>query len=257
MNVISLHPIDPAIVEEYVAVLNGRPPRPEWSAWFRDSLRQDLVRGRAGDEAAANRITHGLAHALSGSAPAYTFNPFGLSFWEAQVDRSIGMLMRPPARLFLDAGLDQAVARAMPIRLDFQLGMMGGAYIPARLVEQAAQMLDEHLERSARRLAEAEYDAVSSTGLMHEALSFARERGVGLFEAQDVVGPGGEALPGISVVLPDPRRWDRTLVSRIEEAITPPKQPGLLQRMFGRGKTPAASNGYHPDDSTGGDAGNE
>jgi hypothetical protein len=135
--------------------------------------------------------------------------------------------------------------------------MMGGAYIPARLVDQAAQMLDEHLERSARRLAEAEYDAVASTGLMYEALTFAREQGVGLFEAQDVVGPGGEALPGISVVMPDPRRWDRALVTRIEEAITPPKQPGLFQRMFGRGKPRSSSNGYHPDSSTGGDAGSE
>jgi hypothetical protein len=255
MHVISLHPIDPAIVEEYVAVLNGQPPRPEWNAWFRESLRQDLTRARKGDEAAANRMTHGLAFALSQGKPAFTFNPFGLSFWEAQVDRPIGMLMRPPSRLFLDAGLDQAAARTMPIRLDFQLGMMGGAYIPARLVDRAVQMLDEHLERSARRLAEAEYDAVASTGLMVEALTFAREQGVGLFEAQGVVGPGGEALPGISVVMPDRQRWDRTLVARIEEAITPPKQPGLFQRMLGRGKTPAASNGYHPDSGTGEDGG--
>jgi hypothetical protein len=137
MEVVSLHPLDLEVVRRYVAVLGGAPVEPAWNGWFSESLRADLARARGGDERAANRITHGLAFALGHSAPIFTGPAFGLSFWEAQVDRPIGMLMRPPSRLFMEAGLDRAVAREMPIRIDMLHGMMGGAWIPARLIEQA------------------------------------------------------------------------------------------------------------------------
>jgi len=234
MHVITLHPIDPETVDRYVAALGEGSP--------------DAVRARAGDERAAMRLTLGLATALGQSAPVFTGpDAFGLTFWEAQVDRPIGMLMRPPARLFIEAGLDAAVARAMPTRLDFQLGMMGGAYIPARLIDQAFRLLDDHMERSVRRLVAAEYDPMASFGLMYETVAWARERKLGLYEALDVVGPNGEGLPGATLVRPDRRRLDRAVAERIIACQTPPKKPGLFQRLLGRGAPAASANGHLPE----------
>jgi hypothetical protein len=247
MEIVSLHPIDAEAVQRFVAVLQGAPPDPAWVGWSPEALRDDVARAGAGDEMAANRITRGLAIALGQSGPFFTHRAFGLSFWEAQVDRPIGMLMRPPARLFMDAGLDTTVARTMPIRLDFQHGMMGGAYIPARLIDQAYQLLDDHMERSVKRLVAAEYDPVATLGIMWEAVSYARDRGMGLYEAMDVVGPDGQGLPGMTMYSPDRKRLDIDLVARIDEYRKPPKKPGLLQRMFGRGASNANANGHIPE----------
>ena len=245
MDIVSLHPVDLESVRQYVAALNGEPSDPNWSTWFNDRLRDDVSRSRGGDERAANRLTHGLACALGQRRPAFTYGAFGLSFWEAQVDRSLGMLMRPPSRLFAEAGLDMSSARTMPIRLDRQQGMMGGAFIPARLIDQARQLLEDHMERSVKRLVAAEYDPLASFGLMYEAVTFARDSGVGLYEAMDVVGPDGQGLPGMSILTPDRNRLDRGLADRILELQQPPKKPGLMQRMFGRNPGVSA-NGHIP-----------
>jgi len=245
MDIVSLHPVDLEAVRRYVAALNGDPPDPNWSGWFSERLRDDVTRSRDGDERAANRLTHGLAFALSQRAPLFTHGAFGLSFWEAQVDRSLGMLMRPPSRLFMEAGFETASARTMPIRLDRQQGMMGGAYIPARLINQAYQLLEDHMERSVKRLMAAEYDALASLGLMHEAVVFARDNGLGLYEAMDVAGPDGQAPPGVSMRTPDRERLDRELVERIVEYQKSPKKPGVIQRLFGRNPQTNA-NGHIP-----------
>lgn len=252
MHIVSLHPIDPGTVDRYVTALaapgsgriepfrNGASPSP---------LGGDTIRARAGDERAATRLTYGLARALGQAAPIFThYDAFGLSFWEAQIDRSMGMLMRPPARLFIEAGLDAAVARTMPTRLDFQMGMMGGAYIPARLMDKTFALIDDHMERSVKRLMDAEYDPMASLGLMYEAVAYARGQGVGLYEALDVTGPNGEGLPGATVYQPDRKRLDREVAERIAGHQKPPKKPGVWQRVMGRGGSPASVNGHVPDE---------
>lgn len=249
MELISLHPVNLEDVRLYVAALNGAAPDPDWNGWFSDRLREDVARSREGDERAANRLTHGLAFALSQRAPLYTHSAFGLSFWEAQVDRSLGMLMRPPSRLFMEAGFEKASARTMPIRLDRQQGMMGGAYIPARLIDQARQLLEDHMERSVKRLVAAEYDPLASLGLMHEAVTFARDNGLGLYEAMDVIGPDGQGLPGVTILSPDRLRLDQALVERIAEYQKLPKKPGLMQRLFGRNPE-TSSNGHIPNSNS-------
>jgi len=247
MDVISLHPLNLEIVSHYVAVLHGTPPEPADAGWFTERLRDDARLAGTGNEGAANRVTLGLARALSMSGPVFIQGVSGLSFWEAQVDRPIGMLMRPPSRLFADHGLDAAAGRAMPVRLDAQLGMMGGAWMPARLVGQAYEQLDDHLERSVKRLVAAEYDPLPVAGLLQEALAYALANGVGLYEAQNLCGPNGEGLPGATIVRPDPARLDPDLVTRIEASQQPPRKPGLLQRMFGRGGSGPSANGTHPE----------
>ncbi|MDQ3443814.1 MAG: hypothetical protein M3490_09430 [Chloroflexota bacterium] len=247
MHIVSLHPIDPETVHRYVASLQGEPPDPSLNGALNGNPIDDARRARAGDERAATHLTYGLARALAHTLPIFSHDAFGLSFWEAQVDRPLGMLMRPPARLFIEAGLDTAVARAMPTRLDFQMGMMGGAYIPARLMKQAHQMLDEHMERSVKRLMAAEYDPMASLGLMYEAVSYARDNGMGLYEALDVIGSEGQGLPGATVIRPDRKRLDRGVAERIADYQKPPKKPGLIQRMMGRGGSPASVNGHLPE----------
>ncbi len=248
MHIVSLHPIDIETVRRYVAALNGASSDVSLGEVFSAGLRDDTLRAGDGDERAAIRVTYGLARALSDVAPIFTCpDAFGLSFWEAQVDRPLGMLMRPPARLFIEAGLDTPAARAMPTRLDAQMGMMGGAYIPARLIDQAYQLLDEHMERSVQRLMAAEYDPMASLGLMYEAISYARDNSMGLYEAMDVTGPDGEGVRGATVIRPDRKRLDRSVAERIMAYQKPPKKPGLFQRMMGRGGATASVNGHVPD----------
>jgi hypothetical protein len=235
MELISLHPFDPAVARSYVNVLTGEEPVPSaWADWWRGIVPTALADARNGNEQAANQVTYGLAQALASSQPVFFQDGFGLTPWEARIDRGVGMLMRPPSRLFSDAGLDAAASRAMPIRLDLQHGMMGGAWIPARLIPELEQLLENRLERTARRLHDGEYDPYAMIGLMLEAVRYAREGELGLFEAMDIVGPGGEAAPGVRVIMADPKRIDPEIRQRIEIAIKPPKKPGLLSRVLGR-----------------------
>lgn len=238
MELVSLHPFDPEVATRYVRALgSGQPPGP-WRAWWDSAAPAALDGAREGSEDAANVISLGLARALAQEHPTFVQQGFGLTTWEARVDRGVGMLMRPPSRLFVEAGLDRQVVQAMPIRLDLQRGLMGGAYVPARLVGDLHELLEFRLDRMARRLHEAEYDPIAMLGLMFEAVDYARDRGLGLYEALDAVGP---PIPGMVLVEPDPKRMDRELRRRIEQAIKPAKGPGLLTRLLGRGGS--AANG--------------
>jgi hypothetical protein len=219
---------------------------PLWAPLMPESLGEDLGRARFGDEIASNRITLAFARIVALDHPTFFHDGFGLTTWEARVDRGIGMLMRPPSRLFVDAGLERRQVEAMPIRLDLQGGLMGGAWIPPRLIGNLRELLDARLDRLAKRLHEAEYDPYALLGLMDIAVAYAAERNLGLFEAIGVVGPSGEYPAGVEIVFADQKRMNPALLQRIELAITPPKKPGLFSRMLGRKQI--ASNGHVSDD---------
>lgn len=244
MEPISLHPFDPTIAAGFAAVLTGRDTAPAaWLPFLPDTLATDLEQAAAGSEAAANRISLAFAAIVAQEHPSYFHQGFGLTTWEARVDRGVGMLMRPPSRLFVDAGLDRRLVAAMPIRLDLQGGLMGGAWIPPRLVGAFADLIEARLDRMARRLHEAETDPFAHLGLMHAAVTYAAANDLGLMEAIGVVGPEGEHRPGMRVIVADRRVMDPEILRRIELAIMPPKKPGLMSRLFGRRNSP---NGMHP-----------
>ncbi len=246
MELCSLHPFAPVTVERYVAVVqDGADPPVAWSGGWLEDARRGLRRARAGDEVGANAVGYGLALALSIEHPSFAQSGFGLTAWEARIDRGVGMLLRPPSRLLTDAGLARETAHVLPIRLDLHRGMMGGAYIPARLVPDLQQLLETRTERFARRLREAEYDPVPTLGLLFEAVTYARERGLGLFEAMDVVMPDLSAgiVPGAGVFGPDSKRLDKDFRARLIAAAKPARKPGLLARLrVGSRESGARSN---------------
>lgn len=211
----SLHPLDVSRVAAFVAQLDGAAPR---------------------DEREANAMTLRLARFLAEQQPIFFHQGLSLTTIEARVDRGVGMLLRPPSRLFVDAGMDPTAARVFPIRIDPNGGMMGGAFMPARLAPNLRQLLDEHMKRVLRRLNEAEYDAVGTLGLLIEATDYAIAKGFGLFEAIDAIDPDnpGSWPAGARVVLADPKRLDRDLRKRLEIAAKPDKKSNLLTRVLGR-----------------------
>lgn len=248
MEMMSLHPLDEAIVERFVAAVTGEaPPEPAWQPWWPRELPVLLERMRAGDERASTAVTLSLAYALGTRHPTFAAPGFGLTLWEARVDRGVGMYLRPPARLFRDLGLGLDVLRTMPIRVDTNLGLMGGAFIPAHLVPKVKELLETREQRMARRLREAEYDPVVALTLFNDAVAYALERNLGLFEALDAVGPGGESVYGGEVIIGSRDRVPKAERRRIDELSKPPKKPGLLQRMFNR-ESPDSQNGHHPRD---------
>jgi hypothetical protein len=170
-----------------------------------------------------------------------------LTTLEARIDRGVGMLIRPPSRLFIEAGLATTAARAMPIRLDLSRGLMGGAFVPARLVPELEALLERRLERFLRRFADAELDGVAAVGLLIEACAAARGAGVGLFEAIDVITLEAPASfpPNARVMPGERRRVPPALRKRLEEAAKPPKQPGLVARIFGRRRPNPSGMGPH------------
>lgn len=231
MELISLHPFDQEIANRYVAALAGEAaPDPAWQTWWTPSLMDDVARVGEGREDASNRITLGLAWALAGEHPTFVRQGFGLTTWEARIDRGVGMLLRPPSRIFVDAGMPRPAMQAMPIRLEVQAGMMGGAYIPPRLIDDLHALLDTHLERMAKRMNDANYDPFAMIALLHQAVSYAKHHGLGLYEAQDAVGG---AVPGMQVVeAPEKKRMDADLRKRIEGAIAEEKKRGRFSRFF-------------------------
>lgn len=248
MEPITLHPFDPTIAVHFVAALTGDiSSDAAFARAVPDSLSHDLERARQGDEAASNRITLAFAHIVAGQHPTFFHDGFGLTTWEARVDRGIGMLMRPPSRLFIEAGLDRRQVDAMPIRLDLHGGLMGGAWIPPRLIDRFRELLDARLERMAKRLYEAESDPFALLGLMDAAASYAADHQLGLFEAIGIVGPYGEHSSELRIVVADPKRINPDLRLRIETAITPPKKPGLFSRL--RGKSQTSANGHVPEEA--------
>jgi hypothetical protein len=246
MEIMSLHPLDDEVVKRFVAAVTGESaPEPAWQGWWPRDVPGLLDRMRAGDERASNEITVRLAWALGTRHPTFAAPGFGLTLWEARVDRGIGMYLRPPARLFRDLGMGLDVLRAMPIRVDTNLGMMGGAYIPSHLLPKVKELLETREQRMARRLREAEYDPAMALWLLNQAVDCALGRGMGLYEALDAVGPGGEAVFGGEVIVGSRGRVPKAERRRIDELSKPPRKPGLLQRMFG-GANPDSQNGHNP-----------
>ena len=239
----SLHPLDDALVAQYVRAVTGQAgpdslsaADPAWWERLVVSARRGLERAQAGNEAGANAVTYGLARALATAHPSYLLIGAGLTIWEARIDRGIGMLLRPPSRRFGEAGLAIAAARAMPIRLDLGAGMMGGAHVPARLVPDLQRLLETRTERLLRRLIENELDGVAILGLLLEACAYAAAHGYGLYEALDVITPEAPEAdpPGSLVLVPNRKRLEPALRRRLEVAAKPPKQPGLAARLLGR-----------------------
>lgn len=244
----TLHPYDPAFVARYVAVLREEdigddlaPETPSWAEREIARARQGYARALGGNEAGANAVSYELARLLAATQPVFLLPGAGLTQLEARYDRGIGMLLRPPSRLFAEAGLAIPAARAMPIRLDAAGGSMGGAFIPPTLVPQFHATLERRLERTALHMTEAELDAPALLGVLLEAAAYAAAGGMGLYEALDVVVPGVAASqpPGLRAVVPDRKRLERGLRKRLEAASRPPKEPGLLSRLLRRGDAPA------------------
>ena len=242
----TLHPIDPELVHRYAAAVGGALPAealvvattdPVWSERLLERAARGYAGALRGEERGANAVSLGLAQVLATAHPTFYLPGAGFSFWEARIDRGLGMLLRPPSRLFGEAGLETAAARTMPIRLDAGGGAMGGAFVPARLVPRLRALLEERETRLVRRLVEAELDAVPLYGLLLEATAYADERGLGLYEAIDAIVPEAPEAdpPGARLVAPDRKRLDPALRKRLEEAAKPPKQPGLLARLRKRG----------------------
>jgi hypothetical protein len=235
MEQCSLHPLDLAVVDAYVASLNGD-LGDQFSNWARREIEQahrGLQRAKEGDENGAIAVGFGLCKLLTEVQPVFFHDGLSFTAWEARIDRGIGMMMRPPSRLFNDAGLDVVAARAMPIRLDLSRGMMSGTFIPARLIDQLDEMLDTRLERLVRRMVEAELDAVPAMAMMIEAVQFAKRSQLGLLEAIDAITPDAPDVwpPGARVIVADKRRIDPELKKRLEQASKPPKKPGLISRL--------------------------
>lgn len=255
MELTSIHLLDLDVVHAFVAAANGTGDLSTisldsgWRRYLVDTARQAKARATAGDEAGANTLTHALGQALAATQPTFFHQGLSLTTWEARIDRGIGMLMRPPARLFIDAGFDPAAARVMPIRLDLSRGIMGGAFIPARLIPDVERLLESRLERSVKRLIDAELDAVTVMGLMFEIAAEARRSGLGLYEAIDVVTPDRiDAMPpGARIVVADRKRLDPVLRKRLELAAKPAKKPGMLARMFGRGARSGNGRAIYPE----------
>ena len=246
----TLHPYDPRFVRDYVAAVRGDlpgaqllPAAPEWANRELARAQRGYQRALAGDEVGANLVSHELARLLGAGMPVYFVPGAGLTQLEARFDRGLGMLLRPPSRLFMDAGLESTAARRMPIRLDASGGSMGGAFVSPALVPQFRAHIEARLERLARRMAEAEMDAPAYVGILLEAATFAESRGFGLFEAADVVVPGvtESEPPGLTLLQPDRKRLDKSLRQQLEEAARPPKEPGLFARIF-RGAKPAQTH---------------
>ena len=248
----SLHPFDPAFVARYVAAVQGEmtasellPTAPAWAEREIERARIGYARAEGGNEAGANAVSYGLARMLAAVEPVFFLPGLGFTQLEAKFDRGIGMLLRPPSRLFGDAGLATVAARAMPIRLDASGGIMGGAFMPPAQMPRFRDLLEQRMDRLARRMVEADLDAPAFVGLLLEVSAYAADRGLGLVEASDVVVPGVPASqpPGLQLIAPDRKRLDRDLRRRLEEAARPPKQPGLVARLFGRaGAAPRDDN---------------
>ncbi len=151
-----------------------------------------------------------------------------LSSWEARVDRGSGMMLRPPSRLFVDAGLDADTARA---NADSHRGggdaMMGGAFVPARLYGTVPGSTGAtQLERSVRRLNEAELDGPELMALILQAARYANQLGYGLYEAVDLLdgADSGSWPPGASCDAHEGRAH-RSLRSRHNRRIRRAREP--------------------------------
>src|SRR5918994_5073225 len=169
----TLHPYDPVFVTRFVAAVKGDlaagellPTAPAWAEREIDRVQLGYARAGTGNEAGANAVSYGLARMLGAVEPVFFVPGLGFTQLEAKFDRGIGMLLRPPSRLFGDAGLEPIAARAMPIRIDAAGGIMGGAFMPPPAqLPRFRDLLEQRLDRLARRMAEAELDAPAFLGV--------------------------------------------------------------------------------------------
>ncbi len=243
-----LHPFRESDARDWVLALHGQidaatlvPADPAWASALLDRTRAALDRVAMKDEAAANRVTFGFASLLATRHPIFLMPNAALTQIEARIDRGLGMHMRPPSRLFLDAGMDPATARALPIRLDPAMSMMGGCWIPARLMPTVAETIALHEQRILRRMAEAELDAAPMYAQLRDVVAYCVGNSLSLYESVDVITPGvaSSLPPGGQVVVPDAKRLDKAERKRLEEMAKPPKpekEPGLLSRLLRRGE---------------------
>jgi hypothetical protein len=233
MELYSLHPLPEAEVAIYLQRIASSETNADGNslAGLTSQFWYKKVFGNL--DARPNDLSLGLAGWLASQQPVFARQGLSLSSWEARVDRGSGMLLRPPSRLFADAGLDPVRARAMPIRIEGGDAMLGGAYVPARLIGEYLERLERHSERSVRRLNEAEMDGPELTALMLQAARYANTHGYGLYEAVDLLDGSdpGSWPQGARVIA---RATDRAEVERIRQASLPPKEPGLIARLLGR-----------------------
>lgn len=224
MELITLHLYDPAIASQYVAALQEQ-AEPTWSWW--DPQLPALL--KKSDELAANQISTGLVRAMADVHPTFHKHGCGLTPWEAQFDRGIGMLMRPPARVFVDNGVHPLLVATMPIRLDLHGGIMGGVWVPPHLIDKLDELIDSRLELWAKRIHEAELDPYPLLATLQLATEAAKAHGLGLIEAINVLGPNDRV-----VETPEKKRMNPDFRARVEKALEPEKKPGFMGRLFGK-----------------------
>lgn len=233
MELYSLHPFPDGAaeaflrrVDEHGVITDGNTEEDlSDQFWFRRIVQRSPPR--------ANDLSFGFAAWLALRQPVFAKQGLSLSTWEARIDRGSGMLLRPPSRLFGEAGLDVGIARAMPIRMASGDSMMGGAFLPARSTVTYLERLDSTLERSVRRLIDAELDPQAHMGVLYEAVRYAAVNGFGLYEAIDLLDPDDSSTWPASVQVVT-HSTDRVLMERIRQASQPAKEPGLIARLFGR-----------------------
>lgn len=247
MQLASIHPLDQNLAAAFVDVLGSADkalgvPAIDGTLWWRQRLeaaRRGLMVASEGQESGANAVTLTFAQVLAAAHPSFIHSGLSLTTLEATVDLGVGMLLRPPSRLFGELGLPMGAARTMPIRIDASAGMMGGAYMPARLVPQFRDLLRDRDTRFVRRLNESGFAAVDVYGLLVEMVGYAADRRLGLFEAVDAVVPDMPRLnpPGTRIVVADRKRMDPETVRRLTDSLKPPKR-SFMDRMTGRRALP-------------------
>lgn len=243
MQLASIHPIDHRVAAAYVDALSAPQrslgvPSIDGTLWLQERLkaaRRGLEQATQGQESGANVVSLTLAQILAAAEPSYVHDGLSLTTLEAAIDRGVGMLLRPPSRLFADLGVPIGAARAMPIRIDASAGMLGGAFMPANLVPQFRDLLRERDVRFVRRLHDSGFDGVGVYGFLLDMVSYAADRRMGLFEAVDAVVPDAPRLnpPGTRVVEVDRSRMDRETVERLTQSLKPPKR-SFMDRITGR-----------------------
>ena len=243
MQLASIHPIDHGVAAAFVSALSTPRrdlgvPAIDGTLWLRERLesaRIGLAQAREGREPGANALSLALAQVLAAAQPSFVHEGLSLTTLEATVDLGVGMLLRPPSRLFMELGVPTDAARTMPIRIDASAGMMGGAFMPANLVPRFGDLLRERDVRFVRRLQDSGFDGVGVYGFLMEMASYAAERRMGLLEAVDAVVPDAPRLnpPGTRIVMVDRSRMDRETVQRLTLSLRPPKR-SFLDRITGR-----------------------
>lgn len=225
MQLITMHLYSPEIATRYIQALRGE-ISPAWS-WWDDELMELMKQPLS--ELAANRISSGLALAMADELAIFHCDGLGLTPWEATIDRGLGMLMRPPARAFVDNGVHPLLLHSMPIRLDLQGGIMAGAWIPPHLIDKFDQLVDIRLELWAKRINEAESDPYPLLAAMRMVADEAKATGLGVIEAINVIQPGTQVIE-----TPNRKQMDQHLRARIDAALAEEKT-GLFNKLFRKG----------------------